>query len=308
MTIDRIPQEHGAMFTGTFRIRRPVCRLARNGSPYLSMTLEDSSGAINAYSWSERHLKVFKDLDRVALTGKVRSFNGSMIVSLCEANLTGTESERPLVLIPRSLCPLPELLNQFSSLVAAIDHDALRGFVEAVMSDDGIAFPFISIPASRRHHHCIAGGLLEHSLECVAMVSRFVEFPAAEKSLAMVGALFHDIGKIRTLKTVGRLTETGYVCDHDSLTLEVLATYLKMLDVTCPDAAIALRYLWTWRNSRKPKPKPLLTIAETIAAADRISCGLNVQEVAFSNQPDWKSFARFGDDSSFWRPRLESRA
>jgi len=74
-----------------------------------------------------------------------------------------------------------------------------------------------------------------------------------------------------------------------------MATHLQRMDAICPDAAIALRYLWTWRNGRRHQPIPLLTIAETIAAADRISSGLNVQESAFHNQPDWKNFARFGE-------------
>jgi hypothetical protein len=48
------------------------------------------------------------------------------------------------------------------------------------------------------------------------------------------------------------LTSTGFVCDHDSLTLEVLAhPHLHRLDDICPDAATALRYIWTWRTQRK---------------------------------------------------------
>ena len=154
----------------------------------------------------------------------------------------------------------------------------------------------------------MAGGLLEHSLECASMVMRFVEFPQAELELAIVGSLFHDIGKTRTIMSVGKLSAVGYVCDHDSLTLEVLAPHLQVLDTSCPDAAIALRYLWTWQNRRYQRSTPLLTVAEAIAAADRISSGLNVQEAAFRDQPDWKNFARFGTNNSFWRPRLALQA
>jgi len=308
MMINSLEYRHGAAFNGTYRVRHPLLKVARNGSQFLSITLEDATGDIRAYSWSDKISTSFKDFDCVNLTGDVRALNNSWIVNVRDAELLQTESEHPLTLIPRSICPLPALLEQLDQLVKSISHEALRRFVETVLADDEVAFPFISVPASRQHHHSISGGLLEHSLECVAMVSRFVEFPHAELELAIVGALFHDIGKIRTLKSVGKLTPTGYVCDHDSLTLEVLAPHLHRLDAICPDAAIALRYLWTWRNGRKHRPIPLLTIAETIAAADRISSGLNVQEAAFRDQPDWRSFARFGENNSFWRPRLELRA
>lgn len=309
MTINSLEYRHGAMFSGTFRVRHPFSKFAKNGSPFLSATLEDSTGAIRAYSWSKKiSATIFRDFDCVNLAGNIREFNSAWIADVHDAELLQSEPEYPLRLIPRSICPLPALLDKLDELVKSISNDAIRGFVESVFADDEIAFPFISAPASRQHHHSIAGGLLQHSLECVTMVSRFIEFSHAELELGIVGALFHDIGKIRTLKSVGKLTSTGFVCDHDSLTLEVLAVHLHRLDDICPDAAIALRYLWTWRNGRRHRPIPLITIAEAISVADRISSGLNVQETAFRDQPDWRHFARFGESNSFWRPSLGLRA
>lgn len=306
MTINNLEYRHGATFNGIFRVRHPLSKVAKNGSPFLSFNLEDASGEIRAYSWAKEVTTSFKDFDRVNLTGKIREFNSSWIADVHDAEQLKSEPEYPIKLIPRSICPLPVLLEKLEQLVESISHTAIRGFVESVLADDEIAFPFISIPASRQHHHSIAGGLLQHSLECTAMVSRFIEFPHAEFELGIVGALFHDVGKIKTLKSVGKLTSTGFICDHDSLTLEVLAVHLRRLDSICPNAAIALRYLWTWRNGRRHRPIPLITIAEAISVADRISSGLNAQEAAFLNQPEWKSFASFGDNNTFWRPRLSA--
>lgn len=309
MTINNLEYRHGAIFNGTFRLRHPFSKIAKNGSPFLSVTLEDATGEIKAYSWSKKiSSTIYKDFDCVNLTGKIREFNSTWIADVHEAERIESKPEYPLTLIPQSVCPLPALLQQLNDLVRSISNNAIRGFVESVLADDEIAFPFISAPASRQHHHSIAGGLLQHSLECVAMVSRFIEFTDAELELGIVGALFHDVGKTRTLKSVGKLTSIGFICDHDSLTLEVLAPHLHRLDAICPDAAIALRYLWTWRNGKNHRPIPLITIADAIAAADRISSGLNVQEAAFRDQPEWHNFARFGDNNSFWRPLLEMRA
>lgn len=308
MTINSLEYRHGAVFNGTFRVRHPFRKVAKNGSPFLSFILEDASGEIRAYSWSKEIATSIKDFDCVNLTGKIREFNSSWIADVHDAELLQSEPEHPLTLIPRSMCPLPALLERLDELVRSISNNAIRQFVESVLADDEIAFPFISAPASRQHHHSIAGGLLQHSLECAAMVSRFIEFSHEELELGIVGALFHDIGKIKTLKSVGKLTSTGFICDHDSLTLEVLAMHLHRLDSSCPDAATALRYLWTWRNGRRHRPIPLITIAEAVSVADRISSGLNVQEAAFRDQPDWRSFARFGENNSFWRPSLELRA
>lgn len=308
MSISSLECKHGAKFSGVFRIRQPLSRIAQNGSRYRSMFLEDATGSIKAYAWSENMDMNLQECDRAEVRGTIRSFNNEWIANILGAEQVTGSMDNALQLIPKSICPLPALLEQLHEIVKLISTDALRQFVCTVLADDQIAFPFVSAPASRQHHHCVAGGLLEHSLECAAMVSRFVEFPRAELELALVGALFHDIGKIRTMKSVGKLSAIGYVCDHESLTLEVLAPHLQVLDSICPDAAIALRYLWTWRNRRYQRAMPLLTVAEAIAAADRISSGLNVQEAAFRDQPDWKNFASYGTNNSFWRPRLALQA
>lgn len=304
MTINSLEYTHGNRFSGVYRVRHPRHKVAQNGSKYISMSLEDATGTIRAYAWTQNIETTFRDFDCVSISGAIRTFNNTWIANVLNASLFQAEPENPVLLIPRSVCPLPSLLERLDELVKAISNETFRRFVNAVLADDAIAFPFVSFPASRQHHHCMAGGLLEHSLECAAMVSRFVEFSQAELELALVGALFHDVGKIRTIQSVGKLSPVGYICDHDSLTLEILAPHLRYLDAICPDAAIALRYLWTWRNRRHQRAIPLLTVVEAIVAADRISSGLNVQEAAFRNQPDWKNFASFGENNAFWRPRL----
>ena len=247
---------------------------------------------------------VFKDLEKVTIRGQLRFFNNGWLVNIKRIGLLQSESENPVRIIPRSFTPLPALLEKLEVLLDSFTSEVLRQFVSGILADDSIAFPFVSLPASSRHHHCTGSGILEHSLECVAMVSRFEEFPQAMRELAMTAALLHDIGKIRTVRCQGKHTLNGYVLNHDALTLEVLANHLQMLDASNPEIAASLRYLWTWRNFRESRKTPLLTVAEAIAAADRISTGLNVEEQAFCNQPEWKRFAKFNGRNTLWRPRV----
>jgi predicted HD phosphohydrolase len=203
------------------------------------------------------------------------------------------------------MCPISPLLERLRNIVDQISNETLRSFIGWVFSDDIIALSFISLPASRRHHHSMAGGLLEHSLECAEMVYRFIEFGQDRRDLAVVGALLHDAGKIMTLNIGGKFSTVGCVLDHDALTLEVLSPHLRRLEAVSPDMATALRYLWTWRKHRRGNVHPILTVAEAISAADRISSALNVEEEAFRESPDWQRFVRHGTSSSlFWRPKL----
>ena len=293
---------HGAVFSGKYRIRNPRQKVASTGVAYLACDIEDAFGRLKAYAWAPKNSIEVAELDRVQLKGKIRELDNSFVVTVLHIEKLDSSCSNPLYLIPQSICPLPSFLEQLIVVVEGIRHDALRQFVFSVLADDSIALPFVRIPASRNHHHCISGGLLEHSLECAIMASRFAKLDNDLAGLAVVGALFHDIGKTRTVRSTGKLSEIGYVIDHDSLTLEVLSPYLRFLDNACPDAAIALRYVWTWRNRKKALPNPITTIAEIVAAADRISTGLNVEEEAFRDEPEWKNFVKFKEKNMCWRP------
>lgn len=62
----------------------------------------------------------------------------------------------------------------------------------------------ISLPAAKSHHHNYMGGLLDHTLEVLDIVSVACEFDKGiDHDLACSGAILHDIGKLRTYKFVG---------------------------------------------------------------------------------------------------------
>jgi len=140
------------------------------------------------------------------------------------------------------------------------------------------------------------------------MVQSFRVFSPDMLDLAVVGALLHDAGKVMTLHSQNFSPE--YVLlDHDALTLEALAPHLKHLDCISKETATALRYLWTWRHSRRARIHPALTIAEAITAADRISTGLDFEEGLFSGRPGWQTIVRSETNGSkLWRPQLGCRA
>jgi len=305
MTIANIDFRRKAEVIGEFRVRRPHQHHDAKGIPFLGFAVEDSTGELPAVAWNNRidGVEELTDLACINLYGQLRVMNGNWRVEVSEAEIFNQEPDNPVQLIPYSAAPVPYKLEALDEIYNDISHPALKRFVGWVLTDLSIVLPFIALPASRQHHHSVAGGLLDHSIECATMVSNFSQFSQTELELAMIGALLHDIGKIRTLQSVGKHSSAGHVLEHDALTLEVLGPHLLQLDTLCPNAGLALRYLWTWRLHRNSR-HPLLTIAEAMIAADRISSGLDRQKTAFQARPAWQTFAKIDEDSTFWRPRL----
>lgn len=263
---------------GCFRVRDLSYSEARNGNPYLRLLLEDMSGSVFAYAWQE---DIYKDLylsdyTLVFVEGQTRFFDKEMRVDLRTIQPLKTKRAGEVVrLIPQSICPLPWLLRDLEAVVNRITIPTLQAFIAGVLSEDGIAFAFVSAPASLNHHHCYPGGLLMHSLECFAMVEKHREFRRESFELGLVAALFHDIGKIMTMTCDMQRTSLGHSLDHDKLNLEVLAPYLKQLDRDWPKGAQELRYNLTWKlNQRVPR----YDMADLVTCCDRISTGLDRQK------------------------------
>jgi 3'-5' exoribonuclease len=307
MTLSELELAHGAPFCLTCRIRHPLRRIAANGSHYLCFNIEDYRHSLKANAWPNQcDLSVaVHDLDRVTVEGKLRAFNDGIMAVVTSIRPLTNDLVNAVELIPRSMCPAPSLLPRLADLSRKMANWDLTQFISCVFADDTFALPFVRLPASRSHHHSVAGGLLGHSLECAEMVQRFTEFSQDMTDLAVAAALLHDAGKVVTLRTPDKFCIEGAVLDHNALTLEVLAPHLKRLDAVNQEVATALRYLWTWQRHRRGQSHPVVTIAEAVAAADRISSGLSIEEMVFRERPNWQTIVRNESHGGIvWRPNL----
>jgi 3'-5' exoribonuclease len=83
----------------------------------------------------------------------------------------------------------------------------LRALVEKILGDN--REELLTIPAARHNHHAFAAGWLEHTLSVtktvIYLADKYAEYycgmqPPLDKSMAVAGAILHDIGKLRELE------------------------------------------------------------------------------------------------------------
>ena len=306
MIRDIYPDRASTPFKGVFRVCQPHWRKTQKGADFLVTNLVDVSGGITAYGWDGKYdgPRDLVDLERVEIVATSRIFNGTTICDIM--SVERSDSGNPLDLIPSTFTLNQDLVHSLSRLIDMLAIPALRDFVEGVMNDDRLFLPFLQVPGSARHHHCEPTGLFRHSIECATMVSNMLDLHGPERELAIVAALFHDIGKVRCFDVTGKRSITGYVMDHDNLTLEMLAHHLAVLDEVWPDGGVALRYLLTWKQGNRKFSVPLLTVAEAITSADRLSSGLDRERQTFRDTPKWRRFVRTSPSTLYWRPRMVS--
>ena len=182
-------------------------------------------------------------------------------------------------------------LYQLFELVESLKVIPLRMFAREVLMDKSLMTAFVSIPASKRHHHSFPGGLLMHSLECALMTKQTVEsiinISIKEKEVAVVAALFHDVGKVKTLGLTQH-TSTGRLIDHEEFTLMLLADPLNTLQEYWKEGAETLQYLLTWTEKQGVCR---FVSGNAIKMADQLSTSASLRSMAFQDKPEYFHFS-----------------
>jgi 3'-5' exoribonuclease len=302
-------------FKGTYRLTGRVACFDDEGIPYLKLRLSSCANDIVVLAVIggiaiPEHLG---HMDLVVVRGKV-------CVGAEESEILLTDIRRPLQrdvaglpalqTLPRTFCPNPEALDQLIDAVRSLKSERLKMFIRRVLERRDRLEVFLRAPASKNYHHSEPGGLLVHSLDVARNVLVMVqtnepELPRELQELGFVAGLLHDIGKTYTFDRQGRPTATARLCDHADLTLEACAFGLAYLDKVNPDAALALRHIWTCASpGARYGASPAMTLARYVRDSDAQSAMADNQRRAYrAGQP--VGFGRLRNNL-YWRPSVEA--
>jgi 3'-5' exoribonuclease len=300
--------------SGLYRITGVIVKIAKNGEPYVSIRLSDSTGDVHAVLWPERKSLNWNPPYRdsmnscVYASGAVNYFSTSTntnpankkpIIVVNEIRLA-TEKELDeapaLTTLPRLYCPNKDVFNKLINTARSLENPPLKRFVCRVLNQGQVFQTFLQAPASTKYHHSYPGGLVEHSVEVACIINNIELYRSpTEKELAIVGGLLHDVGKVRSYNSFGNMSLNGKLTDHNAQTLEICADALKELDSDNYKLAEALRHIWTCSSpgSRYGRPSKF-AIAHVVSTADRISAEFGNENAAFASAPTNQNLAKLG--------------
>jgi 3'-5' exoribonuclease len=114
----------------------------------------------------------------------------------------------PTLCLPQSRYEPQRMFEEMLVIVRErITDAALRALVEKILLDN--RDDLLRIPAARHNHHAFAAGWLEHTLSVtrtvIYLADKYAEYydelePPLDKSMAVAGAILHDVGKLRELE------------------------------------------------------------------------------------------------------------
>lgn len=189
--------------TAAFLVQAKDVRQKKTGEPYLSLTLCDRTGEIDAKMWDNVSdvLETFDRDDFIRIKGVMQVYQNRPQLTIHKLQRIVDESEvDPKDYFPASERHPDEMFAELLGIVQGIDNPHLRGLLEALLTDPEIAHLYKHAPAAKSIHHAYLGGLLEHVLSlCTLCRMTASHYKAVDPDLLLTGAVLHDIGKIREL-------------------------------------------------------------------------------------------------------------
>lgn len=212
-------------------LARKEQRQDRKGNVYLHLELQDASGAMTAKVWpdSQALLGRFEAMQFVAVEGLVQRYREELQLNVRRCRVAQEDDRRygfdEALLVPTTREDLAQLWHRLEAALDRVERPPLRCLVADTLAAHGAALR--EHPAAKSIHHAYRGGLLEHVVSMLELAGRLGEhYPHLDRDLLLVGALFHDLGKLRELgamplndyTTEGRLV--GHIVIGRDLLLE----------------------------------------------------------------------------------------
>ncbi|HVP68897.1 MAG TPA: HD domain-containing protein [Anaeromyxobacteraceae bacterium] len=206
----------GERVKSLFAVARKAVPTAKSGKAYLSVTLVDRTGELEARSFDrvEELSALFEEKDLVEVEGAVGTFQGKPQLRIESASKVDPAAAgldtADFAWVPPPEPKKPErhapdeateaLWRELAGLVDAISDPHLKELVKAFLDDEDVAARLRRAPAAKSVHHAYAGGLLEHTVSCLKLAHRIADhYPQLDRDLLAAGAFFHDLGKVREL-------------------------------------------------------------------------------------------------------------
>lgn len=167
------------------------------GLAYFNITLQDSSGTIDAKKWNVNEVDndIFKLGNIVYIYGEVTEFKEKLQVRVTDANLIEDKNFDLTKVLPASRFSENELKEKVNYYISTIKNTNLNLIVKTIIKE--YKDSFLTYPAAVRNHHDYVRGLIDHTVS-MCEVAEFVSkhYEGVNYDLLMSGCLLHDIGKI----------------------------------------------------------------------------------------------------------------
>ena len=177
-------------------------RTNRNGNLYLQVRLADRSGSITGMLWNanEGQYTSIDNGDFVRVRGTTQLYNGTLQLIINKIDRENTFKVNESDFVTLSVTDIEDLTQQLSERLRSMRNYPLRNLAECFLMDEAFMQKFTTAPAGVKNHHAYRGGLMQHVMSLMKLVSLVAtNYTDLDPDMLTMGAFLHDIGKIDEL-------------------------------------------------------------------------------------------------------------
>src|SRR5450755_2008419 len=213
--------------TSLFVIAAKQVKSKKNGELYLSVTLADRSGQVQANMWDNvaDTLDAFEQDDFVKVKGVVHKYNGRWQLTIHKLRKLEDAEIDYSDYLPKTSKDIDQLWRTLSEFVESFENHWLKSLLKEFMADEAIVTAYKNAPAAKTLHHAFVGGLLDHVVSLFTVCDLAARnYPLVNRDLLLTGAFLHDIGKLHELTYQRSISYTtkGQLLGHMIIELEML--------------------------------------------------------------------------------------
>ena len=253
------------------------------GTPYLSLTLEDKSGVLDAKFWNLTDAQVAQ-----WHTGQIVDAKGDIIIhrNAIQFRIRKMEEAEGDILDYARQAPVSyeEMKREIDGLIDSIGNEKYRDIVKELIGSH--EKEFYTYPAATKNHHNFVGGLAWHTLSMARAAEALLPlYPFLDRDLLMAGILLHDFGKVEELSgpMLTEYTNEGNLLGHIVMAAGVIERTAENLGYERDEDLVLLEHLVLSHHGKLEYGSPVLPMvpeAEVLNLVDNLDARLFMMKAA----------------------------
>lgn len=206
---------NGEELEGFYILKDASLKTTANGKSYLSASLSDCTGVIDAKVWDYTGPIGPNDIGKIIkIRATVGEYRGNPQLTIDRIRLTAEDDKFDLAaLVPCAPINAEKMMDTLRSVVDSIGDPDYRAICDKMLAKYGDKFA--EIPAAKSVHHSFLHGLLMHTFNMLSIATALaLQYgDTVNRDLLLTGTLLHDFGKIKEFD----FSEYGLVTDYSTV-------------------------------------------------------------------------------------------
>lgn len=217
-----------------FYVKSKTEGIAKNGSTYYSVILQDISGVIDCKVWEIINtIGEFNTGDFVQVVGNVGSYRDNPQITITSIEKIDSSDINVEDFCPHTPHDIESMCSKLYKYVDSVKNEYLNTLLNCFFGNEKFMNGFKKASAAKTVHHAYIGGLLEHTLAVTDICNFYTTlYSSVNKDLLITAALCHDIGKIKEFSAFpsNDYTDVGNLLGHIYIGAEMIDVQARKIE------------------------------------------------------------------------------